>query len=328
MSGWGQGAGPRELVPSWRRAGTWPVLCYPTPGWGQGKQLHKACKKWPRPRYRAKPSRQPSAWQTTQGCPSGNEWHPPASRSTQNRECSPEEMRHGHKHQPVPRQAALQPSQPPHLLAGCSDATATREDGSVGSCVQGVCDEQDDRRFPSQGLTTFPTRLRPRPLHAQPFAYLGESVLSLLLASVGTGMLQRPQERVEGDYRLPTATCTLLALEIRHATSTSIPWDCADLQQMDRRLAVGIRPSVCQQRGIMPITSIRMWTRRNPISAGTWEQGLLGCQDSPQKPLETEGQGSWSIPPILQGMRGEGNICVAGVRHEHAEKRPSHVAPW
>lgn len=33
------------------------------------------------------------------------------------------------------------------------------------------------------------------------------------------------------------------------------------------------------------------------------------------------------ILPVLQDMRAEGNICVAGVTYEHAEKRPSHVAP-
>lgn len=81
--------------------------------------------------------------------------------------------------------------------------------------------------------------------------------------------------------RLSTAMCTLLTLKIHHATSTSIPWHHTYSPQMDRRLVVNIVPSVCQQRGIMPITSIRMRTCRNPISAGTWGQGLLGCQDSP-----------------------------------------------
>lgn len=138
---WGQGAGCL-LGQDWDPDSS----LLPDPHWGQGKKLHKAPKNWLRLRYRAKPGPQPSAWQTTQGCPSGSGWRPPASRSTENRGCTPEEMCHGHKHQPMPRRAALLPSQPPHrLLAGCSGAAAACEDGSVGSCAQGVCDGQHDK---------------------------------------------------------------------------------------------------------------------------------------------------------------------------------------
>lgn len=135
------------------------------------------------------------------------------------------------------------------------------------------------------------THLRPRPLHSQPFASLSESVLppsSSPASPLGCSRGRRRELRGITGCRLPTATCTLLTLEIRHATSTWIPCDCTDSPQVDRRLDVSMGPSVCQQGGIMPITSIRMWTHRNPVSAGTWGKGLLGCQDSPQKPHEPE----------------------------------------
>lgn len=82
---------------------------------------------------------------------------------------------------------------------------------------------------------------------------------------------------------------------------------------------VSIGPSVCQQKGITLITSIRMQTRRNAISAGTWGQGLLGCQDSPQKPHEPEGPlwghpcCSWSYSSCTAGYEGRGkHLCCRG----------------
>lgn len=131
-------------------------------------------------------------------------------------------------------------------------------------------------------------------LHAQPFACLGETVVPLSsspVSALGCSRGHRKESsRITGS-RLSTATCTLLTLEICHATSTSIPWDRTNSPQMDRRLVVSIGPSICQQMAIMPVTSIRMWTRRNQISAGTWGQGLFDYQDSPQSPHEPEGQG-------------------------------------
>lgn len=263
MSDWGWGAG-LLLAQSWDPAG----CALPDPQLGARQAAAQVTQKIAETKIQGQPGCQTPAWHT-RGCSGGNEWHPSASRSTQNRGYTLEETHCSQE--PMPRWAALLPSEPPHLLAGCSDVTAACEDGSAGSCVRGVCDEQDNRQLWSQWFNTFShspqtTSCLALCLRGWKCALSFSSAVSALACSRG----HWKESRRTAVYRLSTAMGTLLRLKIHHATSKSNPWHCANLQLVDKRIVVSIGPSIRQQRGIMLIPSIRMWTNRNPISVGTW----------------------------------------------------------